>query len=91
MTTHARPRLSLPPKKPNGKPPDLNGPEPELRVRGKSGEVAVKIKTETYFRLVDALPEFERGLREKTGFSVRLSAGALLDWVVKNRPEYLLP
>jgi hypothetical protein len=83
MTTDARPKPSTHPK--NGK----HTPDP--RVRGASGEVAVKIKTETYEKLVDSLPAFEKGLLTKTGFSVHLSPGALLDWIVKHRPEFLKP
>jgi hypothetical protein len=83
MSTDARPRTTHHPK--NGKP------APDPRVRGASGEVAVKIKTETYEKLVDSLAAFEKGLQSKTGFSVRLSPGALLDWIVKHRPEFLKP
>jgi hypothetical protein len=78
MTTEARRNTTA--TKSNGKP-----------VRGASGEVAVKIKTETYEKLVDSLPAFEKGLQSKTGFTVRLSPGALLDWIVKHRPEFLKP
>jgi hypothetical protein len=90
MTNEARPKPVTSSKKPNGKtfPPE---PRTEPRVRGASGEVAVKIKTETYAKLIDVIPGFEEGLRAKTGFTVRLSPGALLDWVVKHRPEFLKP
>jgi hypothetical protein len=87
MSTHTRPRTPIFKKPANG----AHIPEPITRVRGRSGEVAVKIKTVTYEKLSDALPEFERGLRAKTGFSVRLSPGALLDWIVEHRPEFLKP
>jgi hypothetical protein len=93
MSTEARPKTpngSKPHSKTNGKP---FPPEPRTdpRVRGASGEVAVKIKTATYEKLVESIPAFENGLQQKTGFTVRLSPGALLDWIVKHRPEFLKP
>jgi hypothetical protein len=85
MSESPRPRTSTHPKRPstNGKPEPNGHGEVTHRVRGASGEVAVKIKVETYEKIVKALPEIQRLAIAKSGFPMRLYPGAVIDMLVR--------